>query len=127
MPSSPGGEAKRPRTGYWIAAGLLLGILCGVFFGEYCAPLQIVGQAYVGLLQMTVLPYLVTSLIAKMGRLDLQQARKLGAVMLVTLVILWAIGIGLVVAASAIFPPIEGASFFSAPETQIDSSLADPL
>ena len=63
------------RMGRRIAAGLLLGILCGLLFGEYCAPLQIIGKAYVGLLQMTVLPYLVFSLTAKMGRLDLNQAK----------------------------------------------------
>jgi len=31
-------------------------VACGLFFGEYCRPLQLVGQAYVKLLQMTVMP-----------------------------------------------------------------------
>ncbi|MCH5376716.1 MAG: cation:dicarboxylase symporter family transporter, partial [Planctomycetes bacterium] len=97
----------------WIAAGLLAGILCGLFFGEYCAVLEKAGQAYVGLLQMTVLPYLTISLIAKTGRLDMQQARELGAVALVVLLVLWLIGVALVVAISASLPPVEGASFFS--------------
>jgi len=45
-------QPKRSRTGAWIAAGLLLGILVGVSFGEYCQALGVVGNAYVGLLQM---------------------------------------------------------------------------
>ena len=67
---------KRSRTGAWIAGGLLLGILVGVLFGEYCGALGVVGNAYVGLLQMTVLPFLMISLVAKMGRLNLQQAKQ---------------------------------------------------
>ncbi len=75
---SHGNDSKPSRTGRWILGGLLLGVLCGLLLGEYCEDLQVVGQAYVGLLQMTVLPYLVISLIAKMGRLDVAQAKKLG-------------------------------------------------
>ena len=93
------------RMGRRIAAGLLLGILCGLLFGEYCAPLQIIGKAYVGLLQMTVLPYLVFSLTAKMGRLDLNQAKRLGKTAIFVLLVLWLIGIVVVVLVSAILPP----------------------
>jgi Na+/H+-dicarboxylate symporter/ABC-type amino acid transport substrate-binding protein len=105
--------SKPKRTGVWISAGLLLGVLCGVLFGEYCAVLEVLGQAYVGLLQMTVLPYLVLSLIAKLGRLNAVQAGKLGRTAIVVLLIFWLSGIALVVLASAILPPIQGASFFS--------------
>ncbi len=103
-----------PRhTARWIAIGLLLGILCGALFGDYCASLQVIGRAYVGLLQMTVLPYLVLSLIGKMGRLNAQQAKRLGLTALVVLLAMWLIGIALVVLVSAVLPPIEGSSFFS--------------
>ena len=53
--------------------GLALGIGCGLFFGEACGRLQIIGNAFVGLLQMAVLPYIVVSLIASIGRLTLQR------------------------------------------------------
>ena len=94
---------------------MLLGIACGLLFGEYCGALKILGQAYVGLLQMTVLPYLAVSLVAKMGRLDLQQARRMGLAALVVMLVLWAIGIALIVAVSAILPAVQGAAFFSPP------------
>ena len=40
----------------WALVG---GIACGLFFGEYCAWLEIVGDGFVDLLQMTVLPYVM--------------------------------------------------------------------
>ena len=94
-------------------AGLLLGALCGVLFGEYCSPLEVLGQVYVGLLQMTVLPYLVLALISKLARLDLQRAKTLGLTALVVLIVLWLIAIVLIILVSGILPPMEGASFFS--------------
>ena len=121
-------ERSKPyRMGTWIGVGLLLGILCGVLFGEYCGALQVVGNAYVGLLQMTVLPYLTISLIAKMGRLELHQARKMGLTALAVLLVFWAIGVALIVAVSAVLPPIDGATFFSPAEHSVDAGKSDVL
>lgn len=106
-------EPKRPRLVLQIGIGLVLGVLCGITFGDYCSILKIWGDAYVGLLQMTVLPYLVISLIAKMGRLDARQARQMGSVALVVLLVLWLVGVLVIVLVSAVLPDIQGASFFS--------------
>ncbi len=46
-----------------VVLALLLGVACGVFFGEFTADLQMLGDAYVRLLQMTALPYVVAALI----------------------------------------------------------------
>lgn len=97
-----------------IAAGLILGVACGLFFGEYCNALTAVGLAYVGLLQMTVLPYLILSLVAKIGRLDWQQVRQLGGTALGVLLIFWAVGVILMVLVSYVLPPLPGSSFYSA-------------
>ena len=121
-------QASKPtHTGLWIGVGLLLGLLCGLLFGEYCAALQLMGQAYVGLLQMTVLPYLILSLVAKTGRLDMQQARKLGLAALVVLLLLWLIGIVLIVFVSTILPPAEGASFYSPAQDVADATGQEVL
>lgn len=113
VPSTQTKRPKRSRTGAWIAGGLLLGILVGVLFGEYCGVLQKVGNVYVGLLQMTVLPFLMISLVAKMGRLNLQQAKKIGFAALLILLFFWVIGVALIVAVSEFLPPVQGASFYS--------------
>lgn len=104
---------KKSRIGLWIAIGLILGLVCGILFGDYCGALQVIGTAYVGLLQMTVLPYLVLSLISKMGRLNASEARQLGLTAVIVLMAFWVIAILLIIVVSLTLPPIEGASFFS--------------
>ena len=64
------GSASEPRGAHragWTIAGLLGGIACGLIFGEYCARLSLIGDAFIGLLRMTVLPYIVVALIANLG------------------------------------------------------------
>jgi len=56
------GQRPRLTLGTRILIGVLAGIGAGVFLGEWSSPLQVVGDIYVGLLQMTVLPYIVVSL-----------------------------------------------------------------
>ena len=96
-----------------VLIGLALGIAAGIFLGELAGSLSVVGRAFILLLQMTVLPFMVVSLIVGLGRLDLQQAiaiaRGGGAVLL----LLWAIVMAVVLAFPLAFPSWESASFFS--------------
>jgi len=112
--TTPALPARPKSMGRRIAAGLVLGIVCGLLFGEYCRALSAIGQVYVGLLQMTVLPYLVLSLVTKIGRLEWRQVRELGGTALAVLLGFWVIGIILIVLVSNILPPLPGASFYSA-------------
>ena len=95
---------KRSKLGRRIALGLVLGVVCGLLFGDYCGSLKVFGQAYVGLLQMTVLPYLLLSLVSKMGRLDPAQAKKLGLATVSVLLAFWVLAILLIVAVSLALP-----------------------
>ena len=45
-----------------VLIGLALGVLTGLFFGESVGVLSLGGDAYIRLLQMTVLPYILVSL-----------------------------------------------------------------
>jgi Na+/H+-dicarboxylate symporter len=111
---NPPAPAKRKsRLFLMILLGAGLGILCGLFFGDHTARLRVVGDAYVGLLRMSVLPYIIVALLANLGKLSLYQGRRLfvegGLVMLV----LWAIGLhGVWVFAHAL-PEWKAGSFFS--------------
>ena len=60
-----------------ILLSLCLGIGVGLFFGEPAGRLGVVGDVYVGLLQMTVLPFITLSLVANVGRFSLQDGAKL--------------------------------------------------
>jgi proton glutamate symport protein len=53
----------------WIFVGAACGALCGLFFGEYAAVVQPLGDVYVALLQMAAFPFLVSSLLHGLGSL----------------------------------------------------------
>ena len=96
-----------------IPIGIALGVLAGLFLGDKAEWFNVVVSAYVGLLQMVVLPYVLVSLIAGIGRLESAQARllfiRVGALSLV----LWALVLGVVMLLPFTFPTVESASFFS--------------
>src|SRR5262245_44917013 len=96
-----------------ILVGLGLGAGVGLFLGERAEPFRFLAEAFVRLLEMTVLPYLTVSLVAGIGSLDSRRAKSLflrvGAITLV----LWALALGLVLLMPLAFPEIQTASFFS--------------
>ena len=96
-----------------IVIGLAAGTALGLFVGERAAALQVVADAYVKLLQMTVLPYITLSLIGGLGALDRAQAGRLGSRVGLVLMLLWAIAIVAVFCMPIMLPSVESASFFS--------------
>ncbi len=50
-----------------VLIGLAAGTVCGLFFGEYIGFIGIAGEAFILLLQMTVLPYIAVSLVTGLG------------------------------------------------------------
>jgi len=113
---------RKPRFSVFtlMMMAVSLGVGCGLFFGEFCGILDGVGNAYVGLLQMTVLPYIVFSLIANIGRLSLEESKRLTIIGLLILLILWAIGLMVVWLLPLALPQWESGSFFS-------TSLLEPV
>ena len=96
-----------------IALGIGVGVALGLFLGERTAVLQIAADAYIKLLQMTVLPYVTISIVGGLGALDGAQARALGMRVGLVLVALWAVALGAVLLFPLMFPPHQSASFFS--------------
>lgn len=114
-----GSMIKTPGLSAKIFFGFFLGIAMGVFFGEKMGMVKFIGDGFIMLLQMTVLPYIALSLITGLGRLNLKQAgmiaKKAGSVMLV----LWVISFIMILLIPLTFPEWQTASFFS-------SSLVKP-
>ncbi len=106
---------KRFRLGLSgsILLGFVLGILGGLFFGEYCAGLKIFGDAFIKLLQMSILPYIVVSLMVGIGRLSYQQAKVLAIKAGSLLLVFWGIAFAVIFLMPLAFPSVETASFFS--------------
>ena len=96
-----------------ILIGMVLGIVCGVVFGEYCAFLQIIGDGFIKLLQMTILPYILVSLILGIGGLTYDQAKLLAVKAGLLLLLFWGISFALILLIPLSFPAWESAAFFS--------------
>src|SRR3954465_223343 len=93
--------------------GLAAGIALGLVIGERAAPLQVVADAYIKLLQMTVLPYVTVSIVGGLGALHPTHARALARRAGAVIVLLWAVAFTAVVLFPLTFPPHQGASLFS--------------
>jgi Na+/H+-dicarboxylate symporter len=102
-----------PSLSTQVIASLILGLVAGIFFGEMMAPIRVLGEIFIGLLQMTVLPYIMLSLILGLGRLTFTEARLLATKGGVYILLFWVIGLGVIAAMTLAFPDWESASFFS--------------
>jgi Na+/H+-dicarboxylate symporter/ABC-type amino acid transport substrate-binding protein len=110
-------------SSWWITGSLTLGIFTGLFWGEHAAVLQVLGDVYIGLLQMTVLPYILFALIANIGLLNFIEARLLAKHGILVLLILWLIGCVCVWLVSLSLPKMESGAFFSTLLTEAPMTL----
>jgi Na+/H+-dicarboxylate symporter len=114
------GAPKKPISlTTWIFLALALGIGTGLFIGEYANNLKFIGDVYVGLMQMTVLPYVVFSLIGNIGRLSVREVGLLATSGLKIFLGLWAIAALTVLLLSQAFPELTTGQYFS-------SAMVDP-
>ncbi|MHC4408411.1 MAG: cation:dicarboxylate symporter family transporter [Planctomycetota bacterium] len=100
--------------GQRIFIGVAAGIVVGIFFGEMTGWLDVIGDVYVGLLQMTVLPYVTVSLISKVGKLTAEQAKTLAGRAGLVLLALWLISLATVLIMPVSLPAWDAGTFFSA-------------
>ena len=96
-----------------ILFGLTLGIFVGLFFGDKASVLAIIGKAYIGLIQMSILPYMVASLMLGIGSLSYEKAKNLGITAGIVLVGSWFLAFIIVFLIPLAFPTIEAGSFYS--------------
>lgn len=111
------GSAPAPRRGLSLTSqillGLAVGVLLGLFFGEHASVLQPLADAYIRLMQMTVLPYLSIALILGLGQLDRAQALLLAKYGLLALLVIWGLTLAVITLMPLAFPAYESAFFFS--------------
>ncbi|MCG9697712.1 cation:dicarboxylase symporter family transporter [Shewanella sp. Isolate11] len=92
---------------------MLVGLVFGLFFGESVGWLSTIGNGVILLMQMTVLPYILVSLVGGIGKLKRSTASlifsRAGAIML----ILWLVALAIILLMPLSFPFVETASFFS--------------
>lgn len=95
-----------------IILGLLIGIAVGLFFGDYCFFLSYIGDGFISLLQMTVLPYIMVSIMANLGRLSLSEGKDLVVKGLKVLMVLLGLGVIMLLIMPLSLPPWSAGAFF---------------
>ena len=107
-----------------VIIALLSGIATGLFFGERVAFLDTAGIAFIKLLQMTVIPYIATSLMLGIGSMNREQAKGIAAKVGMLTMVLWLLGFAVIFLTPLTFPHLETASFFSdttlLPQKEVD-------
>lgn len=96
-----------------VIIALILGITSGIFIGEPAGNLEIIGNAYIRLLQMTVLPYVLVSIIGGLGRLDSNMAASIGIRAVKVILIMWLGVMCTLLLLPLAYPNWETAGFFS--------------
>jgi Na+/H+-dicarboxylate symporter len=105
-----------------VLTALALGIFTGLFLGELVWPLKIVSDIYVKLLQVTVLPYVLGSVIAGIGAHSPQDAKRLAVRGGVMLLLFWVAAFAVVVATSLAYPEGRSSAVFAS-----DLPPAEPI
>ncbi len=123
--AEPAAAPVKPRISMaqMVLIAVVAGIACGVFFGEETRHMKIVGDIYIGLLQMMVLPYIVISLISGIGKLTLSQAKQMAKYAVMVLLMLWAIIAIFIVLLSFALPELQSGAFFSSSLVEAPRSI----
>ena len=106
------GKRRRLSTSSWILIGLGLGALCGILFGELMKPLGVVGDVYIRFTQITVLPYILLSLIHGVGSLRRDTAKRLATRGLPVVLVFWVVVVAIYLVVTVAFPPRTAATFY---------------
>jgi len=109
------GASSKRRLGLseQVLLGLGLGIAAGIFFGEMIGWLKVVGDVFIRLLQVTVIPYISLSLITGLGDMNYHEVKRLALKGGAILLVIWAITLAVIVLMPLAFPAWPSASFFS--------------
>ncbi|MCL1146795.1 cation:dicarboxylase symporter family transporter [Shewanella marinintestina] len=103
---------------------MLVGFGVGLFFGESVSWMGTIGTSVILLMQMTVLPYIVVSLVGGIGKLQKSTAKLIFSRAGLIMLLLWLLAMVMVALMPLSFPIVESASFFSTssiePITPID-------
>ncbi len=87
-----------------MAIATVLGILCGLFFGDLCNVFSPYASAYVMLLKVTAVPYLIGAIIHGVGQLSSYQAKQILKRGLIFISMAWAINILMIYGITYLFP-----------------------
>ncbi len=89
---------------FQMAVATVLGILVGLFLGDLCEVFTPWTTAYIMLLKITAVPYLIVAIIQGLGQLSSSQAKQILQKGLIFISLAWSINIMMIYATKFIFP-----------------------
>ncbi|WP_028773950.1 cation:dicarboxylate symporter family transporter [Shewanella waksmanii] len=110
---SPAAPKKKMSMSTIVLLSFAAGIISGLFFGERLAWMSVIGDAFIKLLQMTIIPYIIVSLISSLGNLTYDQARSLGVKVGKLMLVIWLFGLVAMYMIKYTFPDWVAGEFFS--------------
>lgn len=112
---------------HWILVGFILGILSGLVLGDLCSVMKPLGEAFIKIWQITILPSVALSLIVGIGSLRRDTAKAIALKASLILLLFWIICVVGYFSFQLAFPPRVEASFFSTQDlaTKTDLNLID--
>lgn len=99
--------------GTFILLGLFLGVAAGLVLGKKAAFLSQVGEIFIDLIQMGVLPFIVVSLLCGIGAIKAESLRKLLLSFGLSSIAMWILFFIVAVALYSIFPSIDQHSLYA--------------
>jgi Na+/H+-dicarboxylate symporter/ABC-type amino acid transport substrate-binding protein len=87
-----------------MAIATVLGILCGLFFGDLCDVFSPYASAYIMILKITAVPYLIGAIIHGVGQLSSYQAKQILKRGVIFISIAWLINILMIYGITYLFP-----------------------
>jgi len=95
-----------------ICIGLVAGILVGITFGDLCIVFEPFSSAFIKIMQITVIPLIVTTLISGIGSIKKSDAWVIARSFCYILLMFWLIGVASFLAMQFAFPSIGKLALF---------------
>ena len=103
----------KPTSNHLILIGILAGAACGLFFGEKASILEPFAMAFIKIMQISVLPFLVASIISGVSNLKVTEAGKIALKGGLVVISFWVVSIVAILFIARSFPQMHTGSFFS--------------
>ncbi len=87
-----------------MAIATVLGILCGLFLGDLCDVFAPYANAYIMILKITAVPYLIGAIIHGVGQLSISQAKQILKKGILFISLAWLINILMIYSINYLFP-----------------------
>lgn len=110
-------KAKRLSTSARYFLDMGVGVLVGIVIGPYADWFDAPSSVFLQLLKMTVIPYLVVSLVMGLGSLTPGLVARVGKASLLAVVAIWLLSIGVVYSLGVTFPNDGSARFHTSSST----------